>query len=144
MKLFDKYYHNETNEEEQSAMTELLIQRKYDQELRQKMAQRLAQQYGIKRTPQVRATKVRRLQVIRWGASIAAAVLIGFAIWQFGSPQLGYQALTAEYLSEHMPETVRGKGWAEVLEQRDAAIQAYVTKDFASSAEHWELVSQSE
>lgn len=144
MKLFDKYYNSEANEEEQSAMTELLIQKKYDQELRQKMAARLAQQYGIKRTPKGGLARTRRLQLIRWGGSIAAAILIGFAIWQISSPQLDYQALTAEYLSEHMPETDRGKGWAEVLDQRNAAIQAYVTEDFVGAAELWKLVSEAE
>ncbi|MEL6660370.1 MAG: hypothetical protein AAFY48_02890 [Bacteroidota bacterium] len=144
MKLFNKYYHNEANEEEQSAMTELLIQKKYDQALRQKMAARLANEYGIQRTPVVSNLRARRLQLIRWGGSIAAAVLLGLAIWQISSPQLDYQALTVAYLSEQMPETYRGKGWKEVLEQRDAAIQAYVTEDYATAAQLWALVTQAE
>lgn len=142
MKLFDKYQHSEANEEEQSIVTERLIQNKFNQELRQKMAQRLDQEYGIKR--ETGSARMRRLQLIRWGSGIAAAILVGLAIWQLSTPELDYQALTAEYLTEYVPTNERGKGLEDAFEQRAAAIDAYLVKDFERAAELRKLVTDSE
>lgn len=144
MRLFDKYRNNQTSEDEQSAMTEILIQNKFDEGLRQKMTQRLEQQYGIKRTPEASSARVRRLQLLRWGSSIAAAVLVGLAIWQVATPKLDYQALSAAYMTEYMATNERGKGLDNITEQRNSAIDAYMVKDFVLAAQLRETVTQSE
>lgn len=144
MKLFEKYRHNQADDKEQAAMTELFIKHKYDQELRQKMTQRLAQQYGIKRDDNATTGRIRLLQFIRWGTSIAAAVLVGLAIWQVAQPQLSYQELTTEYLSVYTASNERRKGAEDISEQRTAAIDAYSARDFVRSAQLRQVVVDSE
>lgn len=143
MKLFEKYRQNQADDQEQAAMTELFIKQKFDQDLRHKMTQRLAKDYGIKRETTTTSTKTRRLQLIRWGGSIAAAVLVGLAIWQVAQPQLSYQELTNNYLSVYTSSNERRKGAEDISEQRTLAIDAYSDRDFVRAAELRQIVVQS-
>lgn len=143
MKLFDKYRKGDTNEEELYAMTESLIKQKFDQELREKMSRRLAEEYGISRT--TAAVRTLRLNWVRWSAGVAAALLIGIVAWQVvGDSSPSYQALTNEYLAMHYPNNETRKGASDISEQRGQAIAAYNRKDFATSARLRALVTTSE
>lgn len=136
MKIFNKYLNNTTSDQEQEAITELFIREKFNNELRQKMTQRLQANYGIARDqPGGKSTRLNRLQIIRWGSSIAAAILIGFAVWYVTAPTPSYQQLTNEYLAEHIPSNERRKGAAEISQLRAAAIDAYSKQDYVKSAE---------
>lgn len=142
MKLFDKYRQDRTSEEEQAEMTELFIQKKFDQQLRSKMSARLEQDYGITRTAAGRTSAVRRQMIIRWASSIAAAILVGFAIWQIASPQANYQQLTDELLTAYVPSDEVRKGAGDFSEQRVQAINAYGRKEFAQSAQLRQVIVQ--
>ena len=72
MKIFNKYLNNTTSDQEQEAITELFIREKFNNDLRQKMTQRLQANYGIARNqPGAKSTRLNRLQIMRWGSSIA-------------------------------------------------------------------------
>ncbi len=142
MKLFDKYRQNSANEEEKAAMTELFIQQKYDKELKDKMKKRLERDHGITRNRSQQGTALRRKMVVRWVSSIAAAVLIGLAIWQVASPRLNYQNMADEMLTAYIPSNEMRKGAGDFSEERGEAIIAYNRQDFERSAQLRELIAK--
>lgn len=134
MNLFDKYRANNINEDELSTMTQQLIKQKFDLELRQKMARRLEEEYGITRDGAANR-RIARMKILRWSLSVAAALLIGVVAWQvFDNTKPTYQSLTREYLAAHYPNNELRKGATEISELRGAAVAAYNQGDFEASA----------
>lgn len=142
MKLFEKYWQSKANEEEKAAMTELFIQKKFDQELKAKMSQRLEHEFGVVRSTGFSTAGVRRRMVVRWVSSIAAAVLVGLAIWQIASPRLDYRDLTNDLLTAYIPSNEMRKGAGDFTQQRTEAIIAYGEQDFERSAQLRNLIAQ--
>ncbi len=134
MNLFDKYRTNTTNEDELGTMTQKLVKQKFDHELRQKMGNRLQEEYGITRDGAPGGLIV-RMKVLRWSLSVAAALLIGIVAWQVvGDHSPTHQSLTKEYLAAHYPNNELRKGATDISEKRGAAIAAYNKGDFETSA----------
>jgi hypothetical protein len=142
MKLFDKYRLNQANEEEVSAMTEKLINNKFDQERRKAYADKLTKEYGISRSS---SANTFRMTTTRWIIGVAAVLLVGVVSWQLLISTGSYTTLTNEYLAIHYPNNETRKGATNLSELRAAAITAYNNKDYQQAAElRSQVVEQAE
>lgn len=126
-------------------MTNYLIKKKFDGELRQKMAHRLATEHGIKREEKPKSTHVRKMPWLGWGIGLAAAFLIGVFTWQSinGADTAEYQDLTRSYLAMHYQNNELRKGSSATSLQRLKSVDAYNEGDFATSAYYREMVTAS-
>lgn len=137
MNLFEKYTQHQATPLEADQMTEQLVTDKFNQELRQQMGKRLAQEYGITRNG-ARG----QLRLLRW--VVAAAAVIGLTVvgWQFLSgpptPQTTAIALAESYLDHHFADPRDRKGLVDFDELRAEAANAYNQRDFPAAISRYE------
>lgn len=129
MKILPTYTKRDISPEELEETSERFLQEMFNDELRRKWSQKLAQEQHLERKGTSR--KIR----ILWMAGIAASLLLGIVTWQFLSESVSSKKeLVAMYLEDYVvnDETRKGGAGDELLRQE--SIEAYNREDFVQAA----------
>ncbi len=109
--------------------TDRLLQLQQDQIIRAKWAIELEEKYGVRRQ-QEQAPKS-RLRWLRYGASIAASLLLACLAWQWWpASATNYQQMADTYLSQPFEIKQTRKGAQEIERLRGQAMEAYNNKAY--------------
>lgn len=131
MKILPTYTKEKISTEELEKTSERFLQEMFNDELKKKWAQKLQDEHQLERN-----VGTGRVRLLRWGLSIAAAVLLAIAAWFVLAPASPNQGeLLAAYLEDHLGNggAARQQGSAD-NELRVGAIEAYQSEDYAQAA----------